>query len=98
MKVLDWREMRKGSLLGFAKIELPSGMVLNDCTVLMGNNGPWASPPSKPMISKDGIAMKDAEGKQKYVPIVEFASKEVRERWSAGVVEAVRQAHPEVFS
>ena len=90
--------MRKGSLLGFAKVELPSGMVLIDVTILSGERGAWASPPSKPMIDRDGVAMKDANGKVKYSPLVEFASKEVRERFSSAVVEALRAAHPEAFA
>jgi hypothetical protein len=39
VKILDWRPMRKNSLLGFAKIELPSGMMISDVTVLTGANG-----------------------------------------------------------
>ncbi len=40
--------MRKGSLLGFAKIELPSGMILSDVTILSGERGAWpARPPSQ---------------------------------------------------
>ena len=98
VQIRDWRPMRKGSLLGFAKVELPSGMILNDVTVLYGDRGAWASPPSKPMIDRDGIAMKDANGKLKYTPIIEFASKEIRERFSNAVVEALRAAHPEALA
>ena len=37
VKILDWRPLRKNSLLGFAKIELPSGMVISDVTILTGD-------------------------------------------------------------
>ncbi len=97
IQIRDFRPMRKGSLLGFAKVELPSGMVLNDVTIMSGERGPWASPPSKPMIGRDGTAMTDASGRTKYSPIVEFTSKEVRQRFSDGVVEGLRAAHPEAF-
>ena len=96
--IRDWRPLRKGSLVGFVKVELPSGMILNDVTVLSGDRGAWASPPSKPMIDRDGIAMKDANGKLKYSPVIEFASKEVRERFSNAVVEALRAKHPEALA
>ena len=66
VKILDWRPLKKNSLLGFAKVELPSGMVISDVTILTGEHGPWASPPSKPMIDRDGVAMKDAAGKLRY--------------------------------
>lgn len=97
-KILDWRPMARNSLLGFAKVELPSGMVISDVTILSGEHGPWASPPSKPMVGRDGAVLKDAAGKVKYSPIIEFVSKETRTCWSDSVIEAMRAAHPEVFA
>lgn len=96
-KILDWRPMRKNTLLGFAKSEMPSGMIMADISVLMGNNGPWASPPGKPMIGRDGIVMKDDRGKIRYSPFIEFASKESRDRFSNAVIEALRKSNPEAF-
>ena len=95
--VRDWRPMRKNSLLGFARVELPSGMVVHDVTILTGERGPWASPPSKPMVGKDGTVLTDDKGKARYSPIIEFTSKEVRDRFSAAVVDALRASHPEVL-
>ena len=63
-----------------------------------GNTGPWASPPSKPMLDREGAALKDAAGKLRYSPIIEFASREIRDRWSSAVIDAMQAAHPEVFS
>jgi hypothetical protein len=97
VRILDWRLRRKNSLIGFAKVELPSGMVIADVTVLTSEGGPWASPPSKPMIGRDGSVMKDANGKIKYQPIIEFTSKNVRDKFSHAVVEALRAAHPEAL-
>lgn len=97
MKILDWREMRRNSLLGFAKVEFASGLIIADVTILTGERGPWASPPSKPMVSRDGTVMKDESGKICYVPIIEFTSKDIRNKWSGSIIEAMRTAHPEVF-
>jgi hypothetical protein len=97
-RIIEWRPLRRNSLLGFAKIELPSGMIIADVTILTGARGPWASPPAKPLIDRDGAVMKDATtGKVRYAPIIEFTSKEIRDRWSAAVIEAMRAAHPEIF-
>ena len=96
-RIIEWRPLRRNSLLGFAKIELPSGMVISDVTILSGDRGPWASPPSKPMLDRDGVAMKDQRGKIRYSPLIEFTSKEIRDRWSAAVIVAMRAAHPEAF-
>ncbi len=98
LKILDWRPMPRNSLLGFAKVEFPYGLVINDVTILKGERGPWASPPSKPMVSRDGAVLKGDDGKLRYVAMIEFASKEIRTRWSSSVIEAMRAAHPDVFA
>ena len=33
--------------------------MIADVTVLVGENGPWASPPGKPMVGRDGVVMKE---------------------------------------
>jgi DNA-binding cell septation regulator SpoVG len=96
-RIIEWRPLRKNSLLGFARVGFPSGMVISDVTILSGDRGPWASPPSKPMLDRDGVAMKDQRGKIRYSPLIEFTSKEIRDRWSDTVIEALRSAHPEAF-
>ena len=97
-KILDCRPMARNSLLAFAKVEFPSGLIINDVTILKGERGPWASPPSKPMVGRDGTVMKGDDGKIRYTPTIEFSSKEIRNRWSDSVIEAMRAAHPEVFN
>ena len=66
---------------------------MHDITVLIGERGSWASPPSKPRINADGTVQKTADGKIIYSPIIEFASREVRIRWSDAVIDALRTAH-----
>ena len=97
IRILEFRPLRKNSLLGFAKVELPSGLIISDVTILNGDRGPWASPPSKPMVGADGVALRGDNGKIRYTPIIEFTSREIRNRWSAAVIEAMRQSHPEAF-
>ena len=97
-KILEWREVRRNALLGFAKIEFASGMIVSDVTILTGPKGHWASPPSKPMVGRDGAVMRDDDGKIRYSPIIEFVSKDVRNRWSESIIEAMRAAHPEVLT
>ncbi len=97
IRILDWRPMRRNSLMGFVKAELPSGMIIADITILTGERGPWASPPSKPMVGRDGAVLKDDAGKTKYSPIIEFASKEIRDRFSTTIIDALRLSHPDAF-
>jgi hypothetical protein len=98
IRIIDWRPLRRNTLLGFCKAEFPSGVIISDITVLTSPRGPWASPPSKPMLNRDGVTVKDdATGKVRYVPIVEFKSAEIRHRWSDVVIQAMRAAHPGAF-
>ena len=97
IRVLDWRPLAKGALLGFAKVEFPSGMIISDVCVLSGEKGTWASPPSKPMIDRDGHVLRDDKQKIRYSPIIEFSSKDIRNKWSSAVIDALRAAHPEAL-
>jgi hypothetical protein len=96
-RILDWRPLRKNSLLGFAKVEMPSGMIVADVTILTSERGPWASPPSKPMVDRAGTVVKDQNGKIRYSPIIEFRSKEIRDKFSENVIAALHSSHPEAL-
>ena len=87
----------RNSLVGFARVRTPSGTVFHDVGIYQKEGKFWASPPSKPKLNRDGVHMKDAAGKGMWTPVVTFSSKEVRERWSAAVIDAVRISHPEVL-
>jgi hypothetical protein len=96
IKILDWRALRKGALLGFTKVEFPSGLIIR-CDDPRRRARHWASPPSKPMIGRDGAVMKDDRGKIRYSPIIEFRDRDLRDKWSSAVVDAARLAHPEAL-
>jgi hypothetical protein len=95
--IRDWHELRRNSLLGFATVELPSGMVIADVTIHVSHGKPWASPPSRPMMGRNGLALRDAAGKIRYQPVIEFRDRDTRTRWSDAVIEAMRRVHPEVL-
>lgn len=95
--VEEFTPLCRNTLRGFAKIVLPSGMILSDVAIHVSHGAAWASPASKPMVSRDGMVVKDASGKVRYVPIVSFASKELRDRFSGAVIEALRASYPEAL-
>jgi hypothetical protein len=95
--VSDWKPLRRGTLRGFVTATLPSGLIMHEISVFVSNGRAWAMPPSKPMIDRNGCVMLDDAGKKRYSPLFEFASPEIRHRWSEAVVAALLAAHPEAL-
>jgi hypothetical protein len=93
----DFTPMARNSLLGFAVIQAPSGLIFHDVAIHRQGDSMWAMPASKPMLSRDGTQMKDAAGKLRWQPIISFADRKTRERWSSSVVAAVKEQRPEVL-
>lgn len=93
----NWKPLRKGALVGFVSVSMPSGLVIHEISVLETNGRFWASPPSKPMIDRNGVVMIGDDGKRRFASIIEFATREIRSRWSAAVVAAVRATFPEAL-
>jgi hypothetical protein len=90
---LAWRAMRRNTLLGFAKIQL-GALIINDVSINTSNGKTWANLPSKPMVDRDGAAMRSADGKIRYVPLLEWSSKESGDRFSEAVIAAVEEKEP----
>jgi hypothetical protein len=84
-------------LVGFVEVQIDElAMVFRDITLHQKNTSRWATLPSKPVL-KDGILVKDAEGKGQYIPVFEFTSKEARDAFSSAVVAAVLKHSPNAF-
>ena len=93
---MDSRSRRQRSerntLRGFVTLELPSGLILRECTYHRAATGAeWVGLPGRPQLDRDGRQRKDATGKSLYTPIVEFKGKERRERFQAAALAAVRE-------
>ena len=92
--LVGWRPMAKGALRGFATVELPIGLKLIDCPVLVSKGKAWVNVPAKPVLDRDGQQKIEANGKPAYVPVLEWRSRDLADRFSAAVVELVQRAHP----
>jgi hypothetical protein len=93
----DFVKVERNTLRGFAKVRTPSGIVFHDGAIHRQGDAAWASPASKPLLDRTGQHMKDASGKAQWVPIVSFSSRELRDKFSAAVIDAVRISHPDVL-
>jgi hypothetical protein len=96
LHLLEFRPVRKNSLRGFATVRLANGLI-NDLGGGETGGRQWALLPSKAMIDRYGELIRDFGGKPRYSPVVDWASREVRDAFSRRVVELIRRADPEAF-
>jgi hypothetical protein len=90
--LLDWRPMRKNSLLGFAKIKL-GALEISDVTVHTANGRKWAGLPSKPILDRDGTVKRDGD-KIVYAKVLSWSDRGASDRFSEGVLLAIEANHP----
>jgi hypothetical protein len=97
--IVEFSERRANTLRGFAKVGMPSGMVVHEYAIHVANGRAWASPPARPMMDRSGVAMRDDAGKIRYSPpLISFTSKEIRDRFSDAVIEAMRIQFPDALA
>jgi len=97
MRLVGWKPLVKGTLRGFANVELPIGLRLIDCPIFVGPNGPGAAPPSKPVLDCEGRQAR-LSGKPQFAPVVEGRNRGLADRFSATVLGLVEGTHPAVLS
>ena len=72
---------------------MPIGLKLVDCPVLASNGKVWVNLPAKPVLDRDGKQKIDPDGKPAYAPVAEWRSRELRDRFSDVVIEAIRRLY-----
>jgi hypothetical protein len=98
MTLRSWKPIRKGSLRGFACISLPNGLQVDDCPVLSTAGKHWATLPSKPVVTKDGLQARiPGSGKPQYAAMLRWSDRDTSQRFSDAVVALVRTVDPGAF-
>jgi DNA-binding cell septation regulator SpoVG len=96
MRLIGWRPLHKGQLLGFAAVELPVvGLQLFDIPVLRGREGVWASLPNRAELDEQRRQRVGPDGKPAYARIAAWRSKKLEQAFVKRVVELVRAVHPD---
>jgi hypothetical protein len=90
MRLLSWRPFVKGSLRGFATVQLPIGLKIDEVPVFVGDKGGWANLPGKPILDADGRHKIDANSKPVHAALAEWRNHELADGFSHAVVAAVR--------
>jgi hypothetical protein len=84
-------------MLGWLNLRLPSGLVINDATLMIGpQNRRWVALPAIPQVHADG-SPRLVDGKKTWRKIVEFQSKEAQEKFEAQVLDELRRTHLALF-
>jgi hypothetical protein len=96
--IAEFKPLYRATLRAFFTAGMPSDLVLHELALHHRDGAWWVQPASKPMLSKDGTALRDESGRIRYSPIVSFRTKEARDRFNRAVLDALRRAHPEVFA
>src|SRR5215467_4897625 len=88
MQLLEWREVRRNTLVGFATVALPIGLVIRDITVHNKGGARWASMPAKPVLDGDG-KHHVVDGRRQYTPVVEWRDRALAEEFSRRLVALI---------
>jgi DNA-binding cell septation regulator SpoVG len=80
--VREFKHFQKNTLQAFLSLELTSGMVLHDCTLHEKNGSRWIGMPAR--------QYEKSAGEKSWMPLIEFASKEHREKFQAAALAAIR--------
>jgi hypothetical protein len=79
--ILAWRGCTKNTLLGFADIHLPSGLVIHGITIHRKGERRWCGLPARPYETDSGSTL--------WSPIIEIPDRHVRERFEEMVLAAL---------
>jgi hypothetical protein len=85
------------TLLGFATIEHPSGIVVSDVGLFRDGDSVWANPPGKPKIDREGRVIRKADNRFDYTKLIWPADKHTQLRWWQAVIAAVREDFPDAL-
>jgi hypothetical protein len=86
--------MIKGVLRGSCRIQLPSGLVIQDAAGFVGRRRAWANLPAKAWIGQDNRHKTDINGKTAYLPVLERGDRALTDRFSERAIALIRRAHP----
>jgi hypothetical protein len=96
--LLDFKLIRRNTLVGFARVRLGRSLIISDITVHIRYGRRWAAMPAKPQISRDGTVLRDDGGKIKYAKVLEWSDRDTADVFSDAVVAAIEAQHPEAFA
>jgi hypothetical protein len=87
-QITNVKQIRKNSLVGSFDLEMPSGLIVRGAMLFEKDGKRWVNFPSKEWTKQDGT--------KGYFPLLEFASREIGDRFQKQVLPLVDEAFPSV--
>jgi DNA-binding cell septation regulator SpoVG len=95
MNIIRWRPHTKGALRGFVSVDLANGLVIDDCTVMIGKNGPFVALPAKPALDRDGRQKRDANNTSIWQPLLHWKDHDTADAFSTALIELLLRQYPD---
>lgn len=95
----SFKPLHRNTLVGFASIHIAElRLTIHDVAVHQHEGGArWAQLPSKPILDRNGVAKRNAQGKIEYCRLFDFDSRAVSDAFSNAVINALLQFEPRAF-
>ena len=94
MRLLEWNQIGKGSLVGRAKVILPNGLEIADIGIFSKDGRVWCQLPAQQVRGADGRPITDDRGKPRYVSSIKWSTRELRDGFSEALIALVLAEHP----
>jgi hypothetical protein len=93
-----WTARRSNTLLGFADVLLEqTHLRIHDVAIHEKGGRRWAQLPGRPMIDREGLVLRDEQGKTKYATILQFETRQASDDFSRACIAAVLERFPAAF-
>jgi hypothetical protein len=94
MRLLEWKQIGKGFLVGCAKVILPNGLEIADIGIFSKDGRTWSQLPAQQMRDADGRPITDDRGKARYISSIKWSTRELQDGFSEALIALVLAEHP----
>jgi hypothetical protein len=85
----SWRPYLSGTLQGFFRLQLPSGLIINNLTLHQKGAKRWVGLPGVPQIEAGRHRIDPATGKPAYTPALEISDRQRRAKFTEQALAAL---------
>jgi hypothetical protein len=94
MRLLEWKPIDKGFLVGRAKVLLPNGLEIADIGIFSKDGRVWSQMPAQQMRDADGRPITDDRGKTRYASSIRWSTRDLQDGFSEALIALVGDKHP----